>query len=146
MSPVLTRPPQASRTRPGRDIIALLVGGIAAVGIILGVLAAVEGPAYVDRLSIENATPYALEVEVAGADRDSWLTLGPVSPGERRSFSDVVDKGERWVARVSSAGVDGGEVATSRNDLERGGWVLTIPDEVTSRLAERGVAQPTPRR
>jgi hypothetical protein len=147
VSPVLTRPhPQAAPTRLGRDLAVLVVGGLVALAIIIGVMAAVEGPTFVDRVSIENATLYTLDVEVTGADRDGWLALGLVSPGDRRAVSDVVDEGDRWVVRVSSAGIDGGEVAVSRDELERSGWVITIPDEATNRLAENGATPPTARR
>jgi hypothetical protein len=146
VSPVLTRPhPQAAPVRLGRDFAMLVVGGLVAVAVIIGVLAAVEGPAFVDRVSIRNATPYTLDVEVTDADRDGWLPLGPVSPGDRRSLSDVVDKGDRWVVRVSSAGIDGGQVAVSRDELERNGWVITIPDDVSARLAANGLNPPSPR-
>jgi hypothetical protein len=146
VSPVLTRPhPQAAPARLGRDFAVLVVGGLVALAVIIGVLAAVEGPTFVDRVSIRNATPYTLDVEVTGADHDGWLPLGPVSPGGDRSLRDVVDKGDRWVVRVSSAGIDGGEVVVSRGELERSGWVITIPDEATTRLAANGATPPTPR-
>jgi hypothetical protein len=146
VSPVLTRPhSQAAPARLGRDFAMLVVGGLLALALIIGLMAAVEGPTFVDRVSIRNSTPYTLDVEVTGADRDGWLALGPVSPGGRRNLRDVVDKGDRWVVRVSSAGVDGGEVVVSREDLERSGWVITIPDETTNRLAENGATPPTPR-
>jgi hypothetical protein len=124
----------------------VLVGGLVAVALIIGVLAAVEGPAFVSRVSIDNATPYTLEVEVTGSDRDGWLALGPVSPGGRRRLSDVVDTGDRWVTRVSSAGVAGGEFVVTRDELERNGWVIAVPDAVTNRLAQNGVTPPAPRR
>jgi hypothetical protein len=109
------------------------------------VMAAVEGPTFVDRVSVRNPTPYTLEVDVTGADRDGWLPLGPVSPGGRLNLRDVLDNGDRWVVRVATAGVDGGEVVVSRDALERNGWVITIPDEVTNRLAANGAIPPAPR-
>ena len=123
----------------------LAVGAILALAVIIGVMAAVEGPTFVDRLSIRNATPYTLEVDVTGADRDGRLPLGPVSSGGRLNLRDVVDKGDRWIVHVSSAGIDGGEVAVTRDGLERSGWVITIPDEVTNRLAQNGATPPAPR-
>jgi hypothetical protein len=123
----------------------LAVGALLALSVIIGVMAAVEGPTFVDRLSIRNATPYTLEVEVTGADRDGWLPLGPVSPSGRLNLRDVVDKGDRWVVHVSSAGIDGGDVVVTRDALERSGWVITIPDGATSRLAANGATPPAPR-
>lgn len=143
MSPVLTRPrPQAAPARLGREFAMFVVGGLVALALIVAVLAAVEGPTFVDRVSIRNSTPYALDVDVTGAQRDGWLPLGPVSPGGRLDLSDVVDNGDRWVVRVSSAGIDGGEVVVSRQELERSGWLITIPDDVSARLAANGVSPP----
>jgi len=139
MSPVLTRPrPRAAPPRLGREIALLAVGGLVALAVILGVSAAVEGPSYVDRLTIHNPTPYPVEIQVADDGRDACLDLGPVSPGERHTFSTVVDHGDQWVVRISSAGIDGGQLEVNRDGLERRGWVVTIPDEVTGRLAANG--------
>jgi hypothetical protein len=146
VSPVLTRPhPQTAPARLGRDVAKFLVGGLVALALIIGLMAAVEAPAFVDRVSVRNPTPYALDVQVTGADRDGWLALGPVSPGGRLSLRDVVDEGDRWIVHVSSAGIDGGEIVVSRAALERSGWVITVPDEATNRLAANGATPPTPR-
>jgi hypothetical protein len=146
VSPVLTRPrPQAARTRIGREITLVVAGALVALAVILGVSAAVEGPSYVDRLTIRNATSYAVEVDVTGGSRDGWLNLGPVSTGERAAFRTVVDKGDRWVVRVASAGIDGGQLEVDRADLARRGWEITIGDEVSARLAANGATPPPPR-
>ena len=146
MSPVLTRPhPQDARTRFGRDIALLLTGAVVALAVIIGVSAAVEGPTYVDRISIRNATPYAIDVEVSNGDRDGWTNLGPVSPNERHAFRTVVDKGDRWVVRVSSAEIDGGQVEVGRDEIARRGWEITIGDEISGRLAENGATSAPPR-
>jgi hypothetical protein len=146
MSPVLTRPrPQAAPAQLGREIALLAAGGLVALAVIVGVSAAVEGPSYVDRLTIHNPTAYAVEIQVADDSRDAWLDLGPVSPGERHTFSTVVDHGDRWVVRVSSAGINGGQLDLNRAGLERRGWVVTIPDEVNGRLAANGATPPARR-
>jgi hypothetical protein len=146
VSPVLTRPrPQDARTRFGRDIALLLAGAVVALAVIIGVSAAVEGPTYVDRISIRNATPYAIDVEVSNGDRDGWTNLGPVSPNERHAFRTVVDKGDRWVVRVSSAKIDGGQVEVGRDQIARRGWEITIGDEISGRLAENGATSAPPR-
>jgi hypothetical protein len=146
VSPVLTRPrPQDARTRFGRDIALLLAGALVVLAVILSVSAAVESPAYVDRLTIRNATPYAVDVEVANGDRDGWVDLGPVAPNGSHDFRTVVDKGDRWVVRVSSAGIDGGHFEVGRAALARRGWVATIGDEVSGRLAANGATSPPSR-
>lgn len=147
MSPVLTRPrPQAARIRLGREAVVVAVVAIVALAVTLGVSAAVEGPSYVDRLTIRNATPYPVQVEVSGGDGGGWLDLGPVSSEERHDFRSVVDQGDRWVVRASSAGTNGGQLEFDRDKLERRGWTLTIGDEVSSRLAANGLTAPGPRR
>jgi len=146
MSPVLTRPrPQDARTRFGRDVVLLLAGALVGIAVIIGVSAAVEGPTYIDRISIRNATTYAVDVEVTNGSRDGWTNLGPVSPNERHNFRMVVDKGDRWVVRVSSSGIDGGQVEVDRDRLARRGWEVTIGDEISERLAANGAPSAPPR-
>ena len=143
MSPVLTPArPQEAPTRLGRDIAMLVVGVLLAVAVILGVLSAVQGPGYVDHVTIDNPTPYPVDVYVTGSDGGSRLALGPVSPGERHAFSTVVDQGDRWVVHVTSAGTDGGAIVLERSRLEQRRWVVTISDETASKLAANGA---TPR-
>jgi ribosomal protein S1 len=129
----------------GRDVAALVVGGLLAVAAILAVSSALQGPAFVDQVTIRNSTPSVVDVEVTTGDRDGWLPLGPVSPGEQHDFNAVVDQGDRWVVHVSSARADGGEFVLSRTELERHGWVVTIPDEVSARLIASAATRLTPR-
>jgi hypothetical protein len=143
MSPVLSpAPPQAAPTRLGRNVFAVVVGGLLAVAVVLAVSQALQGPGLVDQVTIDNPTQYALEIEVAGGRDASGLTLGPVSAGGRHAFASVIDQGDRWVVRVRSARTDGGEVVLRRSDLERSNWVITIPEGVGSKLATNGA---TPR-
>ena len=141
MGPVLTpAPPQAAPTRLGRNIAVITLGALGALALILGVLRLVQGPAVVERLTINNRTPYPVEVSVAGASGAEQVDLGPVSPGSRHAFESVVDQGGRWVVHVTSAGSDGGEFVVRRADLQRTHWVITIPDAVGTKLADSGVA------
>jgi hypothetical protein len=143
MSPVLSpAPPQAAPTRLGRNVAAVVVGGVVAVALTLGVSRALEGPERVDRVTIDNPTPFPLEVDVSPPDGGARLALGPVAPGERHAFASVVDQGDRWLVHVTSARSDGGEIVLSRNELARNDWVITIPDEVGTKLAAAGA---TPR-
>ena len=68
-----------------------------------------------------------------------------MSPDERDDFRAVVDKGDRWVVRVSSAGIDGGQVEVGREQLARRNWEFTIGDEISGRLAENGAPSAPPR-
>jgi molybdopterin biosynthesis enzyme len=143
MSPVLSpAPPQAAPTRLGRNVAAVVVGGIVALALIFGGAQALEGPDVINRVVIDNPTQYPVEISVAGGNGDSLLTLGSVSSGERHTFASVVDQGDRWVVHATSARTDGGAFAVSRADLERTNWVITIPDSVASTLAANGA---TPR-
>ena len=144
MGPVLTpAPPQAAPTRLSRNIVAAVVGGLVALALILGVSRAVQGPGVVDRVTINNPTPYPVEVSLAGASGAAGLDLGPVSPEARHVFESVLNQGDRWVVHVTSASADGGEFVVRRSDLEHGNWVITIPDAVASRLADSGVTAGT---
>jgi hypothetical protein len=139
MGPVLTpAPPQAAQTRLGRNVAIAVVGGLAALALVLGVLRLVQGPAVIQGVTINNPTPYPAEVSIAGASGGERIDLGPVSAGSRHTFESVVDQGERWVVHVTSASSDGGEFVVRRHDLQRSDWVITIPDAVGTRLAGSG--------
>jgi hypothetical protein len=141
MSPVLSpAPPQAAPTRLGRNVAAVVVGGVVALALIFGGAQALEGPDVISRVVIDNPTPYPVEVAVAGSHGGSVLSLGPVSSGERHSFASVVDQGDRWVVHVTSARSDGGSFVVRRAELERTNWVITIPDTVSSTLAANGAS------
>jgi hypothetical protein len=136
MSPVLTpAPPQEASTRLGRNVAAVVVGGLVALVLIFAGTQALGGPGVIERVTINNPTPYQVEIAVAGGEGGSRLTLGPVSSGESHAFASVVDQGDRWVVHVTSARSDGGEFVVRRADLERTKWVITIPNEVASRLS-----------
>ena len=141
MSPVLTpAPPQEAPTRLGRNVAAVVVGGLVALVLIFAGTQALDGPGVIEQVTIDNPTPYQVEVAVAGSEGGSRLTLGPVAAGERHAFASVVDQGDRWVVHVTSARSDGGEFVLSRADLERSKWVISIPNEVASRLAANGAS------
>ena len=139
MGPVVTpAPPQAAPTRLGRNVVAAAVGALLALALTLGVLWSVSGPAVIERVTINNPTPYPVEVLVAGAAGDAQLDLGPVSPSASHTFESVVDQGDRWVVHVTSAGSDGGDFVVRRSEVARAHWVITIPDAVGTKLAEGG--------
>jgi hypothetical protein len=141
MSPVLSpAPPQAAPTRLGRNVAAVVVGGVVALALIFGGAQALEGPDVINRVVIDNPTPYPVEIAVAGRDGGSLVTLGPVSSGERHAFASVIDQGDRWVVHATSARTDGGTFVVRRADVERTNWVITIPDAVTSKLTANGAS------
>jgi hypothetical protein len=145
MSPVLTpAPPQAVPTRLGRNVAAVVVGGLVALVLIFSGTQALEGPGVIERVTVDNPTPYQVEVAVAGSEGGSRLALGPVAAGEHHAFASVVAQGDRWVVHVTSARSDGGEFVVRRADLERSKWVITIPSEVAARLAANGASPGAP--
>ena len=145
MSPVLTpAPPQEAPTRLGRNVAAVVVGGLVALVLIFAGTQALEGPGVIEQVTVDNPTPFQVEVAVAGTEGGARLTLGPVAAGERHAFASVVDQGDRWVVHVTSARSDGGEFVLRRADLERSKWVITIPSEVASRLAANGASPGSP--
>jgi hypothetical protein len=141
MSPVLTRPDRPT-TRPGRSRIVLgVAGALAAVLVLLdGIAFVVRGPSFVPRVSIENTTPYRVDVEAAAVSDPAVVDLAAVPPGGRIDVREVVDQGDRWVFHFTAGPFDGGSVTIDRSDLERQGWRLQIPPLTAERLATAGAA------
>src|SRR5256885_12182757 len=111
MSPVLTpAPPQTAPTRLGRNVAAVVVGGLVALVLIFAGTQALEGPSVIERVTVDNPTPYQVEVAVAGSDGGSRLALGPVAAGERHASASGVAQGDQLVVHVTTARSDGGEV------------------------------------
>ena len=69
--------------------------------------------------------------------------IGTVAPDETYQFREVVEHGDAWVVIFSSAGVVGGELSLSRQQLAERDWIITIPMEVDRELAASGVS-PSP--
>src|SRR3982074_82912 len=96
MSPVLTpAPPQAAPTRLGRNVAAVVVGGLVALVLIFSGTQALEGPGVIERVTVDNPTPYQVEVAVAGSEGGSRLALGPVAAGEHHAFASGAPQGGR---------------------------------------------------
>src|SRR5256886_17517107 len=115
MSPVLTpAPPQEAPTRLGRDVAAVVVGGLVALLLIFAGTQALEGPGVIEQVTVDNPTPHQVEVAVGGSEGGSQLALGPVAAGERHAFAAVVDPGHPLVVHVARARTDRGAVALPR--------------------------------
>jgi hypothetical protein len=102
-----------------------------------------ENPSTIGHVTFVNPTQYALDVEVAGANKNSWTDLGTAERERTTVVNDVIDQGETWIVRVGSQGAAGGELRLSRDALQRAGWKVEIPESVGTRLATEGAA-PTP--
>lgn len=136
MSTVATPPrPLPLRRRIGAWALALATG--AAFALILTVRSVVEPPSRVERIEIANPHQWMAMVDVTDARRTQELGLGAVDRTKSQSFEEVIDQGDTWIFRFSYAGVDV-ERAIPRDELERDGWKVTVPDEFAERLEAQG--------
>jgi hypothetical protein len=111
--------------------IALLVG--------LRLAPALEVGPFIPRLTVDNPTPFAVNLQVAGPPGQGSSDVGTVGRETQDVVEQVLDAGDRWVFRFSYGGVDAGEVELSRAVLRAAGWRLSVPPEVAGRLAAAGL-------
>jgi hypothetical protein len=140
VNPVLT-PPRPPSARLGGAAIALAV-----VAVIVGVLSALAGidvgeSTTYRQVTLDNPSPYNVNVQVAGAQRDGWLDLGSFAREARRTVEEVADQGSQWVFHFSYGGVDAGELVISRERLADERWTITVPAGVPERLREAGLQE-----
>ena len=102
-----------------------------------------SGPKTVSRITFENPTVYALDIEVSPGTGTGWMSAGSVRQKSTADVHEVVDQGDVWLFRFDSQGGTGGELRLTRAELEDTAWRVTIPKEVGTRLAGSG-APPTP--
>ncbi len=143
-------PPAVTRTAtPGRvhhkvGLGAGVVVAILAVAVALNFLAGFSaGPATIPRITFENPTVYALDIEVSPGTETGWTSAGSVRQLSTADVQEVVDQGDVWLFRFDSQGQTGGTLQLTRSELEGSGWHVAIPSEVGTRLAAAG-APPTP--
>ena len=143
-------PPTAVRPGTSKPVHHRL--GLAAAAIVVGLAAAIgltslvglsSGPKTVARITFDNPTDYALDIEVSSGAAGGWTSAGSVRQKSTAEVVEVIDQGEVWVFRFDSQGESGGELQLSRTELEASGWRVSIPAEVGARLARTG-APPTP--
>lgn len=96
------------------------------------------GPPKVARLTFENPTVYAIDIEVSPETGTGWTPAGSVRQQSTVDVEEVTDQGEVWRFRFTSQGESGGELVLSRSDLEASGWRIVILAEVGTRLADAG--------
>ena len=101
------------------------------------------GPSTVPRLTFENPTAYAIDIEVSAGSSSGWTSAGSVRQRSTADVTEVIDQGDVWLFRFDSQGETGGELRLTRSELEASGWRIVIPTEVGARLIEAG-APPTP--
>ena len=142
MTPVLTterrRPPNrpAFPTRVTALVVAAAVGGAA----VLLLLTSLQGPSFVDELTVANGTVYRFNVSVSGSEDGNVIQLGALGRSDEHRFQQVIDQGDVWVFHFDYGGADGGSLTVPRAQLEAGGWTLDIPASAEQRLADSGMA------
>ena len=142
--PTVVRPEASKRGRRhvGLAMAALVVGLALAVGL-TSLVELSSGPKTVSRITFENPTVYALDIEVSPGTGKGWTSAGSVRQKSTAEVNEVIDQGDVWLFRFDSQGATGGELRLSRTELEASGWRITVQVEVESRLAAAG-APPTP--
>jgi hypothetical protein len=128
--------------RVGLIVAVVMVGLAAAVGL-ASLVGLSSGPKTIARITFENPTAYALDIEVRPGDAGGWTSAGSVRQMSTAQVSEVIDQGDVWVFRFDSQGQSGGDLELSRTELEASGWRVSIPAEVGARLAAAG-APPNP--
>lgn len=143
-NPTAVEPDTSSRAgrRLGIGAGALVLALATAVGLTF-VSGLSGGPGTIDRITFENPTVYALDIEVSPGTATGWTSAGSVRQGSTTDVHEVLDQGDVWLFRFDSQGASGGELRLSRADLEASDWQVRIPEEVGRRLAGAG-APPTP--
>jgi hypothetical protein len=137
---VLTPPRPPSARLAGAAIVLVVLAVAVAVLLALARIDVGESTTY-RRLTVNNPSPYIVNIEVTGVERDRWLDLGSFRRETRRAVEEVADQGREWVFRFSYGGVDAGELVISRDRLARDGWSITVPPAVAERLRNAGVGE-----
>jgi hypothetical protein len=99
---------------------------------LIGVNRLFAGPDFVTSIAVVNRTPYAIDVEVTGADRRGWLQLGAADQRNTTVFQEVLDQGATWIVRLADG--EGGELRFTGEQLARAGWRVEIPTAIEARL------------
>jgi hypothetical protein len=144
MSSVLD-PPRPSPARAPRQ--AALIAVVAVLGALALVFAAQQllpSGATTRRITVDNPTPFHLEIDAAGTGSARAVTVGPIGREQQKTFEGVIDQGDQWIFRFASGATDGGEMRVSRGQLEQDGWKITVAADVARRLQAAGVP-PSPR-
>ena len=142
--PAVVQPdaPDKVRHRLGLGMGALVLGVAVALG--LTFLAGLSGgSSTVPRITVENPTAYAIDIEVSPGTGTGWTSAGSVRQQSTADVLEVIDQGDVWLFRFDSKGETGGELRLTRAELAASGWRIVIPGEVGTRLAGAG-APPTP--
>lgn len=127
----MARPRVPRRTVPPLPLIALVVAGALLCVVMTFALHDVD---VVPRVTVENPSSFAVNVNVRPAGDGSRLILATVPPSTSVTNLDVLDQGDEWDFGFSAGGIDGGTLRVSRAQLVDDGWRVRIPESVVQRL------------
>ncbi|HZQ77708.1 MAG TPA: hypothetical protein VFE55_10290 [Acidimicrobiia bacterium] len=144
MSSVLDPPRPSPARAPRRVALIAVVAVVAALALVLAAQQFLPSPATTRRITVDNPTPFHLEIDADGTGSARAVTVGAIGREQAKTFDGVIDQGGQWIFRFSSGGTDGGEMRVSRAQLEANGWKITVADDVARRLQAAGVP-PSPR-
>lgn len=92
----------------------------------------------VEEVTIVNETAYDVEIEAGAGEDDGWLPLARVDARSTGSARDVIDQGDVWVFRFRHWGESVEEMSLTREELQREGWRIEVPETVAERLEQLG--------
>ncbi|HEX5587360.1 MAG TPA: hypothetical protein VFZ17_08640 [Acidimicrobiia bacterium] len=127
-------PSNVARSSTALRIVLVAVLGAAVLALALRI---VDGPPFVDRVTIVNQSSAPLDVDVAGSRDGSWTPEGVALEGGATTFQEVVDQGDVWWFRLSSADRSV-VVRVPREQLAQNGWRVTVPKSMRGTLATEG--------
>lgn len=139
MSSVLDPPRPSPARAPRRTVVIGVAVAAVALALVFAGQQLLPTGATVRRITVNNPTPYHLEIDAAGTGPARAVTLGPIGREHEKTFEGVIDQGDEWIFRFASGGTDGGEMRVSRAQLEQDGWKVTVSDDVARRLRSAGV-------
>jgi hypothetical protein len=127
MSSVLVHPPEA--VPRSRRLALAIAGVVASLALLAGLLALVQRPDFVSRVSIVNRTGSALQVDVAPGRQGAIMPLGVVDAHATEAFLDVLDQGDVWYVHVTKTGQGARTLHFTREQLQHANWQVTIPSD-----------------
>jgi hypothetical protein len=106
----------------------------AVVLIVLGVLIpALQSDHFVDHVQLTNKSEFDVEVAVAGSMPDGWTDLGTAIARRPSVIHEVYDQGSVWTFTFQTPTAHA-LVQMTRDQLERAGWTVAVPDSLVSQL------------
>jgi hypothetical protein len=133
MNRLETQPAPSNVHRSGAVVRAAVIVVLLAA-VLAGSLLLVRDRTFVPRVTIDNPTALALDVDIAASTRDGWVPAGVAAERGATAFHEVLDHGDEWAFRFTNG--DGTAVLrVSRDDLARNGWRVEVPASIAERLA-----------